>query len=387
MNSKMVKEKVLPKGWRKIRIIDFSPLQRGFDLPANQIKEGPYPVVYSNGIKNYHSEYKSKAPGVVTGRSGTIGEVTYVSEDYWPHNTSLWVTDFKGNHPKFVFYCLKHLKTYRFNAGSGVPTLNRNDLHKQSIFSPPFPEQKAIASLLETWDTAIEKTEALIAAKEKRFKWLLKTLISDQWNNPEWQKVRLGDVGSTFSGLSGKSKEDFGKGKPYITYLNIYQNSSINISQVGLCSVGANENQNRIIKGDVFFTTSSETSDEVGVSSILLQDMGECYLNSFCFGWRRNQRGEGILSDNYLEHFFRSVAFRKQTIKISQGATRYNLSKRYLMKTWIVHPNIREQRLIAAQLNAVQKEIIIARELSEQYRAQKRGLMQKLLTGKWSIAE
>ena len=77
--------------WREVKIIDFSPLQRGFDLPAAQIKEGTYPVVYSNGIKNYHSEYKAKAPGVVTGRSGTIGEVTYVTQDYWPHNTSLWV--------------------------------------------------------------------------------------------------------------------------------------------------------------------------------------------------------------------------------------------------------------------------------------------------------
>ena len=189
LSGKTAKNEALPKGWRRVKVIDFSPLQRGFDLPTDQIKEGTYPVVYSNGINNYHSEYKSKAPGVVTGRSGTIGEVTYVIRDYWPHNTSLWVTDFKDNHPKFVFYALQNLRLDRFYAGSGVPTLNRNDVHKQSILVPPPSEQKAIASLLETWDTAIEKTEALIAEKEKQFKWLLKTLISDQQDNPEWRKV------------------------------------------------------------------------------------------------------------------------------------------------------------------------------------------------------
>ena len=187
------------RGGGEVKVIDFSPLQRGFDLPTDQIQEGTYPVVYSNGINNYHSEYKSKAPGVVTGRSGTIGEVTYVIQDYWPHNTSLWVTDFKNNHPKFVFYALQNLRLDRFYAGSGVPTLNRNDVHKQSILVPPLSEQRAIASLLETWDTAIEKTEALIAAKEKQFKWLLRTFISDEQDNPRWREVRLEDVCDWYS--------------------------------------------------------------------------------------------------------------------------------------------------------------------------------------------
>ena len=93
---------IIPKEWEVKRILDFAPLQRGFDLPTEKIVKGAYPVVYSNGILNFHIEYKAKGPGVVTGRSGTIGKVTYVESDYWPHNTSLWVTDFKGNNPKYV---------------------------------------------------------------------------------------------------------------------------------------------------------------------------------------------------------------------------------------------------------------------------------------------
>ncbi|HLX39466.1 MAG TPA: restriction endonuclease subunit S, partial [Ktedonobacteraceae bacterium] len=106
--------------WRIKRIEEIAPLQRGFDLPASHLKEGVYPVVYSNGVLYHHSSYKVKAPGVITGRSGTIGKVNYVEDDYWPHNTTLWVTDFKGNLPKFIYYLYMNMKLERFGTGSGV---------------------------------------------------------------------------------------------------------------------------------------------------------------------------------------------------------------------------------------------------------------------------
>jgi type I restriction enzyme S subunit len=116
--------------------------------------------VYSNGILNRHSTYKAKAPGVITGRSGTIGKVTFIEEDYFPHNTTLWVTDFKGNNPKFIYYLYLFLKLERFSTGSGVPTLNRNDVHANSISIPPTSrEQKAIAQILSDMDAEIEKLE------------------------------------------------------------------------------------------------------------------------------------------------------------------------------------------------------------------------------------
>lgn len=96
--------------WEEKKILDFAPLQRGFDLPVIEIKEGKYPVVFSNGILKTHNKFKAKAPGVVTGRSGTIGKITFVEEDYWPHNTSLWVTDFKNNEPKYVYFFFSNFK-------------------------------------------------------------------------------------------------------------------------------------------------------------------------------------------------------------------------------------------------------------------------------------
>jgi type I restriction enzyme S subunit len=136
--------------WEQRKVIDIAPLQRGFDLPVSEMQEGNYPVVMSNGIGAFHSKYKAKAPGVVTGRSGTIGNLTFVETDYWPHNTALWVTDFKGNDEKFIFYLYQKLGLKRFGTGSGVPTLNRNDVHDTKASIPSITEQKQIAQLFDS---------------------------------------------------------------------------------------------------------------------------------------------------------------------------------------------------------------------------------------------
>ncbi len=155
--------------WEVKRMGDVAPLQRGFDLPNPQLKPGSYPVVYSNGVLNFHAEFQVRGPGVVTGRSGTIGKVSFVEQDFWPHNTSLWVTNFKGNDPKFVFFLFIKVGLERFATGSGVPTLNRNDVHAFKVSIPPsIDEQTAIATVLSDMDaelTALEqqrdKTRAL----------------------------------------------------------------------------------------------------------------------------------------------------------------------------------------------------------------------------------
>ena len=374
MKRKEVKQKALPTGWREVKVIDFSPLQRGFDLPANEIKEGSYPVVYSNGIKNYHSEYKSKAPGVVTGRSGTIGEVTYVSQDYWPHNTSLWVTDFKGNYPKFVFYSLKHLRMDRFDAGSGVPTLNRNDVHKQSIFAPPLVAQKAIVSLLEKWDTAIEKTEALIAAKEKQFKWLLKTLISDQQDNPEWRKVKLGkvieDIGDGGT-PSRKNSDYFGGGIPWVVIDDI--TFKIEKTKETLSKLGLSKSTAKIWPKDSVIVSTGATIGHVGIAKIPMAT---------------KQGITGIIpkksiTSEYLAYFL--LAHTHLLIKYAQGSSFKEIRPETTKKIAFSYPEINLQKDMVSKLNTAQKETDMLRSLTEQYRTQKRGLMQKLLTGKWRL--
>lgn len=150
----------IPEDWEVMRIGDFAPLQRGFDLPSAMRVDGKYPVVYSNGFVNTHNEYQVKGPGVVTGRSGTLGKVHYVEDDYWPHNTSLWVTKFDGTDPKFIFYFFAYIGFERFASGSGVPTLNRNDAHSFKVAIPSSEEeQTAIATILSDMDAEIQALE------------------------------------------------------------------------------------------------------------------------------------------------------------------------------------------------------------------------------------
>ncbi|MCE2812117.1 MAG: restriction endonuclease subunit S [Planctomycetaceae bacterium] len=132
----------IPKGWEVGRLDDVLVLQRGFDLPKASRIEGTVPIIAATGITGFHNEARAKAPGVVTGRSGTIGEVLYVQEDFWPLNTSLWVKEFPNSEPLYAFYLLSSLDLKQFNSGAAVPTLNRNDIHGTNVVVPPRSIQK-----------------------------------------------------------------------------------------------------------------------------------------------------------------------------------------------------------------------------------------------------
>ncbi len=165
--------------WELKMISEIAPLQRGFDLPNRNLRLGLYPVIYSNGMLNHHITFKVKGPGVVTGRSGTIGKVTFVEKDFWPHNTSLWVTSFKGNDPKFVFYLYTRIGLERFATGSGVPTLNRNDVHSFKVKIPlNKDEQETIAQILIDLDAEIEALERKLAKYKQIKQGMMQSLLT-----------------------------------------------------------------------------------------------------------------------------------------------------------------------------------------------------------------
>lgn len=197
-----------------------------------------------------------------------------------------------------------------------------------------------------------------------------------------WKEIKLGKIGTTYTGLNGKNKDDFGKGACFIPYMNIYQNSKIDPKHLELVNISDNENQNIVQYGDVFFTISSETPEEVGFASVLLfQPKQKIYLNSFCFGYRLNNF-DTLLPD-YASFLFRSKHIRRIMYKLAQGATRFNLSKNELMKEKIYIPtDISEQKAIADILSAADEEIDVLNKKLETLKEQKKGLMQKLLTGK-----
>jgi len=170
-----------PKDWAFGRIKDFFVLQRGHDLTDIEAKDGEYPVVKSNGISINHHEFKSRAPGVVTGRSGTIGNVFYIEKDFWPHNTTLYVKDFCGNLPRYVYYLLIFMRLDIYLAGTGVPTLNRNDIHRlRNTIPKTTNEQQEIVSLLDKCGNNINVKIVKISKLEKLKKSLMQKLLTGQ---------------------------------------------------------------------------------------------------------------------------------------------------------------------------------------------------------------
>ena len=197
----------------------------------------------------------------------------------------------------------------------------------------------------------------------------------------KWKKKKLGNLGYTYSGLKNKTIDDFGSGKDFIPYMNIYKNSIIKIDKFEQVKIGLNEHQNQVQSGDVFFTTSSETPEEVGLTSVLIDRIDKpLYLNSFCFGFRLNDNNE--FNNTFLAYLLRGESVRLQISKMAQGSTRYNLSKTQLLnKLNLYYPNDKnEQQKIADILSTCDKVIEKTEETIEKYKQIKAGLMQDLFT-------
>ena len=393
---------MIPQDWEIRRIGDFAPLQRGFDLPNSEIQSGDYPVVYSNGIGNYHNCYTVKSPCIATGRSGTLGKVHYVEQDCWVHNTSLWVTKFDNCEPKFIYFLFQKIGFERFASGSGVPTLNRNDAHEFKIALPKSTaEQTAIATALSDTDALISSLQTLIAKKKAIKLSAMQNLLSGKIRLPEfaqrpdgspktmrqtelgcvpedWEVVELGDVGKTYGGLSGKDKSDFDTGNSfYVPFTNVMANIEVDKNQ--LEKVEVNENQNAVLEGDLLFNGSSEIPEEVCFASLVNFSLPNLYLNSFCFGFRLTKN---TIYPKYLAYWFRSEIGRKTITFMAQGSTRYNVSKSEFVKLKLVIPSKPEQTAIAQLLSDMDAEIEALQCRLKKTQSLKQGMMQALLSGK-----
>jgi type I restriction enzyme, S subunit len=196
----------------------------------------------------------------------------------------------------------------------------------------------------------------------------------------DWKLISFGDLGEYYGGLSGKTKVNFGSGKPYIPFMNIMANDIIDVNYFDLVEIKGDEKQNKAVKGDVFFNTSSETPEEVGMCAVLLDDISDLYLNSFCFGFRLNEEAKKRYLPEYISRFMNSGFGRRLMFPLAQGMTRYNLSKKYFVKLEIPFPSLPEQQKIAAILSTVDEQISTTDQIIEKSKELKKGLMQKLFS-------
>ncbi len=252
-------------------------------------------------------------------------------------------------------------------------------------------EQKKIADFLTSIDERItllkEKKATLLDFKKGVMQKIFPSAGSgqapeirfkdDNGNDfPDWEEKKLGIVGNTINGLTGKTKEDFGRGKPFIQYTQIFNSSKVNTNDFGLVNIGQNDNQTKVQFGDILFTTSSETPHEVGMSSVLLEEVDELYLNSFSFGFRPNNLKE--LVPSFAQYLFRSNNVRRNIIKLAQGSTRYNMSKLSFMKQTILLPEEDEQIKIANYLTVLDDKIEAVQQKIDASIDFKKGLLQKM---------
>ena len=242
---------------------------------------------------------------------------------------------------------------YIYMSGDSGARHDRVSIKDDTFFAMPInlpseQEQSKIASFLQSLDERIAAQEKLVASLKKYKRGSLSALfpkkreITPQYRfagfTKPWEQRKLGDMGSTFNGLSGKTKDDFGHGEAkFITYMNVFSNPIADLTMTE--SIEIDKKQKTVKAGDVFFTTSSETPDEVGMSSVMPEDADNIYLNSFCFGYRPTEK----FNLNYLAYVLRADSFRKEMTFLAQGISRYNISKNKVMEVCIPVPTIEEQ--------------------------------------------
>ena len=395
---------LIPEDWEVKKLGEIGKIINGLTYSPENIKENGTLVLRSSNVQNNRIVYDDnvfveenlsfnptqKGDVLICVRNGSrnlIGKTAQIDDQSSNVAFGAFMTIYRSNKNNFIYNYFKSDNFFREvhrNLGATINSINNNDLKKFKIPLPPLPEQKAIADCLSTWDVAIEKQSQLIELLTQRKKALMQQLLTGKKRLPgfsrEWKEVKLGDLGKTYNGLTGKTKEDFGEGEPFITYMNIFSNYKIDKYSFEYVKINQNENQSKAIYGDIFFTVSSETPEEVGMSAVLLEDIENLYLNSFCFGFRL--KNFKTLSPEFSSFFFRNSVFRKEIYKLAQGSTRFNLSKLELMKIKIKLPPIEEQTAITEILATADRELQLQKEKLAQLQTQKKGLMQVLLTGK-----
>ncbi len=387
--------------WEVNRFQEVVKINQGLQIPISDRlvspRDGAYFYITNEFLKdNSEKKYFIKNPplsvlcnkeDILMTRTGNTGKVVTGVVGAFHNNF------FKVSYPKnivkgFLYNFLKlpsiQNQISKLAGTSTIPDLNHSDFYRIKFSYPTFEEQQKIAEFVSFLDSRIQTQRKIISELLSQMS-NLKDLILEQRlrfkdsngnNFSDWKYFKLSDLGKTFNGLSGKTKEHFGAGQKYIQYKQIFDSAKINIENCAFVDVEENENQNTVQYGDVFFTISSETPEEIGMSSVLLENVDNVYLNSFCFGFRATSFDK--LIPEFSQFLFRSNTFRNEIIKLAQGSTRYNMSKTEFLKLNVKLPCKDEQTKIANFLSSIQEKIETEKRILENLELQKKFLLANL---------
>lgn len=361
-------EQYCPDGVEYYKIKDVYKRIKGTPITAGKMKEIATPdgsvrifaggkTVIDANEKDIPNANITRVPAVLIQSRGVIDAVYY--DKPFTFKNEMWAyTTFNQKSVKYLYYILKsNIQTFR-DAASGMGALPQISLGVTEEFEipvPPLPVQEEIVRILDAFTELQAELQAELQKRKQQYNYYLDNLLNfkniNRGGQIEVRWMKMSDIGTFYSGLSGKTKEDFQNGNAkFISYVNIFNNPSLFTDVEDRVKILEGEKQNTIQYGDLLFTGSSETPDECGMCSVLTHHTGEkLYLNSFCFGFRFNDLS-GI-NPEFMKFLFRSSFIRKLICKTANGVTRFNISKKEFAKIVIPIPSLVEQNHIASVLD------------------------------------
>ena len=398
--------------WEQRKLGEFGKATSGTSIEAEFLHEGKYKVInigsYSEisqyidqGIRVNKTEKimnrilnKDDLTMILndkTSKGNIIGRVLLIDADdtYVYNQRTERIEVYKDLfEPNFIYQLLNaeniRKKIISSAQGNTQIYINWSIISNFNYFVPlTKSEQKHLANFFDYFDNLITLHQRKLDKLKNIKKSMLEKMFPKNGSNiPEirfkgftdaWEQRKLGNFGKTYTGLSGKTKDDFGHGKAqFITYMNVYSNPIIDVEMTEPIEIDLKQNEVEI--GDVFFTTSSETPEEVGMSSVLLKKCGTVYLNSFCFGFR-----PFIILDNYfLAYMLRAQVTRKQIILLAQGISRYNISKNKVMEINIFVPHDKEQQQLGKFFYKLDNLITLHQRKLEKLQNIKKACLEKM---------
>ena len=335
------------------------------NVPKNYelCKEGD--IVFADASEDTNEVAKAVEYYNLNGKKVVCGLHTIHGRD----NKNKTVVGYKG----YAFSSMSfHHQIRRIAQGTKIYSINSKNFSECYVGIPSKDEQQKIADLLRLIDERIATQNKIIDKLQSLIKGLNDTLYAQHGDEV---MTSFAELGTSYSGLSGKSAHDFGSGKPFITYLNVYSNNVINEKGFQYVTIKDGEKQNVVECGDVLFTLSSETPEEVGIGSVYL-GKEKVYLNSFCFGIHITNTE--VAFPLFLSYYVSSTAFRKFIYPYAQGSTRFNLCKADFEKASIKLPTLENQKRIYSILSHIDNKIITERQVLDLYNSQKQYLLRQM---------
>lgn len=358
----------VPQDWDIVPFGDFATLQRGYDLPVQNRVKGKVPIIGSNGVVGYHKVGMCTGPGVITGRSGTIGLSVYQETEYWPLNTSLYVSDFHENNPCFVHFFFQYFNFKKYAGGVSVPTLNRNMVYSALVAIPKVIEQEKIAGVLSQLQKAVENQGKIVSELRELKAAMVAKLFREGLRGESLKQTEIGEVPESWD------VRPFGK---FITLqrghdLPVQKREVGNIPVIGSNGI-VGYHRVSAYKGPGVLTGRSGT---IGLSFYMADEYWPLNTSLFVSGFHGN-------NPKFIHYFFQQFNFKKY----SGGVSVPTLNRNLVHFALIAFPKLQEQQDIAAILTKLDGNIAQTNKKLQNMQTLFSSTLNQLMTGKVRIKE